>query len=179
MDSEFFKAAYVARAHGLKGELFIRPLNPQADWPFPIPSLKIGERSLIVEKLSPHLKGFILKARGCSSKAQAESFQFQPVFLDKGLFKGSSAEFYAIELLGFSVLIEGESAVWKAQHFESDEKGRDFLVLSQLDSDNKSYACRAPFVKDYIKSIDFKSKSLVLKLPEAFLETFKEEAPPA
>ena len=174
------KVAFVGRSHGLKGELFLSSLHSRPEWPANVNSLQIGEQSFEVENCSPHKKGFIVKLKSLDSKAQADQLQFQEVFLDKSLFclsqKEAEAEdsFYLMELLGFTVEIEGEQGRGSVLHFESDSKNQDFLIIEfptkQEKLDKKTYSI--PFVQAYIKEIDFKKKQILLKLPKDFLSLF-------
>ena len=169
------KVGFVAKSHGLKGELFLTSLHSRPDWPAKIESLKIGEQDFELERYSPHKNGFIVKLKGCDSKAQADQLKLQEVFLDKNLFQSkASNSFYLMELLGFSVEIEGEQGKGSVLHFESDSKNQDFLIIDfptrQKAFHKKSYSI--PFVKTYIKKIDFKKKEVFLKLPSNFLSLF-------
>ena len=116
-----------------------------------------------------------MKLEGCDSKAQADQFKFQEVFLDKSLFQSDPQEesFYLMELLGFSVEIEGEQGRGSVLHFESDNKNQDFLVIdfSKQALSKKRYSI--PFVKAYLKKIDFENKKILLQLPEDFLNFFE------
>ena len=169
------KVALVARSHGLKGDLFVTSLHSKPDWPEDMKSLQIGEQNFELERHSPHKSGFILKLKGCDSKAQADQLKFQEVFLDKNLFQSqSSHSFYLMELLGFSVEIEGDQGKGSVLHFESDSKNQDFLIIDfpirGKTLHKKSYSI--PFVKPYVKKIDFKKKEVLLKLPSDFLSLF-------
>ena len=175
MKKSFLKTAYVSRVHGLKGGLFLFPFNPRAKWPSHIESLKINESLFQVEQFSAHKNGFIVKLKGCDSKSSAEKFQFQPVFLDKKLFESKEKDsFYLAELLDFVVEIEGQKGKGFVLYFESDKKNQDFLVIEFFNSVKKKGIYSIPLASAYIKTIDFKNKRLILKLPDQFLEIFKD-----
>ena len=130
-----------------------------------------------MESYSPHKNGFIVKLKGCNNKAQADELQFQEVQLDKNLFQAESEEsFYLMELLGFVVEVEGEKGKGSILRFESDSKNQDFLIIDFPAEDNKENLKRKtysiPFIKAYIKKIDFKKKQILLKLPTDFLKLF-------
>ena len=168
------KVALVSKSHGLKGELFLASFHSKPDWPSQIKSLKIMGRDFEVERCSPHKNGFIVKLKGCDSKSQADQFQFQEVFLNKSLFQSKTDDsFYLMELLGFSVEIEGDQSKGSVLHFESNHKNQDFLIIdfSKEEKLNKK-THSIPFISAYIKKIDFKKKHILLTLPKDFLEFF-------
>ena len=169
------KVALVAKSHGLKGDLFVTSFHSKPDWPKDIKTLQIGEQNFELERHSPHKNGFILKLRDCDSKVQADQLKFQEVFLDKNLFQSkSSNSFYLMELLDFSVEIEGEQGRGSVLHFESDSKNQDFLIIDFPKTQKTLHKKRhsIPFVKTYVKKIDFKKKTVLLKLPSDFLSLF-------
>ena len=168
----------MSKSHGIKGEIFIRPFNSQANWPQTLLSIKIGERFFSIERCSIHKQGFIVKLKNCRTKEEADQFQSQPVFLAKEYFTSKKGDdIYLAELLGFEVEVSGYGAIGKVLEFQSD-KYQDFLALSSgLDKDkpvvsDKCRACLVPFVLDYIQKLDFEKKRLLLNLPENFLSLF-------
>jgi len=178
LKKDFLKVAYVSRTHGLKGDVFLFPFNPQAKWPSQIESIKINEKLFQVESYSPHKKGFIVKLKGYDSKSASENLKFQTVFLEKDLFKSKQKDcFYLAEILGFTVEIEGEKGEGSVLYFESDKKAQDFFVIEFLNSLNSKNIYSIPFVYEYIKKIDFENKHIILQLPDQFLEIFKTEIP--
>ena len=178
MDSHFLKIAYVSKSHGIRGEIFIRPFNPQASWPLAISSLKIAEQIFCIEHYSAHKQGFIVKLKNCDTKKSADQFKSQPVFLDKKYFESKKGELiYLAELLNFNVEILKHDKKGQLIEFQSD-KHQDFLVISFFSNfkknPNKDFVILVPFVSAYIQKIDFKNKKLILDLPENFLSVFKQ-----
>ena len=159
----------MSKPQGIKGELFLSPLNPQADWPKNINSIKIGSQIFFLEKLTPHKKGFIIKIKDCRNKEQAELLRSQPVYLKKSIFTDKNS-LYLSELIGFSIFFEGEKGFARVASFRSQAKAPDTLIA--VFEDQKQ--CSVPFIQEYIKKIDKKNKQIHLKLPMNFLETFKE-----
>ena len=178
MDSHFLKVAYVSKPHGIKGELFIQPFNPQASWPSGISSIKIGEQIFSMEYYSKHKQGFIVKLKNCDTKESADRLKSCLVFLAKEYFISKKAEnIYLAELIGFTVEIAGHAEWGRVLEFQSD-KQTDFLALSfnsvfnQGEKANKDDVILVPFVSSYIQTIDFEKKKMVLNLPENFLSVF-------
>ena len=163
----------MSKSHGIKGEIFVKPFNPKADWPEKLSSIKIGELIFSIERHSAHKQGFIIKLKGFDSKEQADQLKSQPVFLAKQDFISKKGEdIYLAELLDFEVeTLTGEKG--KLIGFQTD-KHQDFFRVSFLSSKNsnldKTFTSSIPVVSAYIKKIDFKNKKLILNLPENFFD---------
>ncbi len=167
--SRLLKVAYVSKAHGIKGEVFICPLNSRPDWPHPLREVIIGGAVFSVQKYSPHKNGLIFQLEGCQTRPAAEALKAQAVFLPKKLFKSAKGErLYLAELLSFRVEVSGQGPIGSVQSFQSSGAG-DFMLVKQR---GKETAILIPFVAAYIKDICFLKKALTLNLPENFLEIF-------
>ena len=59
MRCDLLKIAYVSKAHGLKGEIFIRPLSEEPHWPHPIKKIFIGDSVFSVQNYSHHKSGVL------------------------------------------------------------------------------------------------------------------------
>lgn len=163
------KVASVSKVHGIRGEIFVRPLNKHADWPQPLKEIFIGNQVFPVQKYSPHKEGIIFKLKDCDTRQSAETLKTQSVFLPKKLFKSKKGEaIYLAELQSFSVEILGQGSIGTVQAFQSD-KFQDILLI-QLKGTKKLIT--VPFTKEYLQHIDFSKKKLVLNLPKNFLEIF-------
>ena len=169
MRPDLLKVAYVSKAHGLKGEIFIRPLHKDSHWPHPIKKIFIGDSVFSVQNYSQHKGGMILKLDDCHSRSSALALKGQAVFLSKGLFKSKRGEnFYLAELTSFQVEILGRGELGAIQSFQSD-KFQDFLLVQR---EGQKAALPIPFVASYIKEISFDKRKLVLDLPVNFLKIF-------
>ena len=165
----------MSRSHGIKGEIFIRPFNPQSHWPSKLSSLKIGDHVFFPKTCSAHKQGFIVKLKDCDTKEKADQFKFQSVFLDKKDFISQKGEnIYLAELLYFDVELS-KGQLGQILAFQSDNH-QDFLVVCKREPDgtlNKPSPYLIPFVPSYIQEIDFKKKKVILNLPDNFLSLFK------
>ena len=165
---ELLKVGYVSKAHGAKGEIFVRLLNNSLDWPQPLKGIFIGDSSFLVQKISRHKGGIILKLESCRSRPSALALKNQPVFLPKRIFRGKKGEkFYLAELLSFQVEALGKGYVGRIKAFRSN-KGADFLCVRAPDGPEILIPLAAP----YVKEINFAKKKLLLDLPENFLDIF-------
>ena len=89
------------------------------------------QSGLPVALLQSRTRFDLIKLKGCDSKQQADQLKFQPVFLEKSLFKSQKgSEIYLAELIDFSVSILGQEGEGRVLYFESDGKTQDFLVVA-------------------------------------------------
>ena len=159
----------MSKAHGIKGEIFVRPLNAYPDWPHPIDEIVIGDSTFSVQRYSRHKEGIIFKLDQCQTRSLASSFKAQPVFLPKKFFESKKGRrIYLAELISFCVEVLGHGEIGNIQSFQS-HKLQDFLLVQQNDKEDPILI---PFVPAYIKDIHFSKKRLILDLPENFLKIF-------
>lgn len=163
------KVAHVSKVHGIKGEVFIRPLNSQAEWPQPIKEIVIGDLLFSVQKYSRHKEGMIFKLDKCQTRQEAEALKSQAVYLSKEIFKSKKSEgFYLMELKSFFVEVAGEGVIGVVDSFQS-HSSQDFLLVK---AEGKKDLIPVPFAGDYVQEINFSKKNLILNLPENFLDIF-------
>lgn len=158
------KAGTVTRAHGIRGEVFIRPLHPHPDWPSKLKEVFIGEppKAFEVESHRPHKQGWIFKLKGCDTRNAGEALQKQPFLLAKTLFKSFKGEsIYLAELSGFSVEVKGRT-VGCIQGFSSNGT-QDYLEIS-----TSKTPLSIPFISDYIEDVNFSKRRIKLHLPLNF-----------
>ena len=197
--------AFVLKAHGIKGEIFICPFNINSEWPHPIKEIFIEDSLFSVKKYSKHKNGLIVELENCQTRSSAEALKSQSVFLPKELFESKKGDkIYLTELTSFSVKVLGQGKIGTIQSFQSD-KYQDFLIVqldahldardkkTNLDARDKKTNSDArdkktnsdardkktnsdqiliPFVKSYIKDINFSEKTILLELPKDYLQTF-------
>ena len=166
-DSRLLKIAYVAKAHGVRGEVFVQPFNEKAQWPPIIKEIFIGSAVFSVHSHRPHKKGWIFELKECPNRSSAEALKQKPVFLPRDLFISKKGEFvYLAELVSFCVQVAGYGQIGSIQSFQSNGF-QDFLIIGPT-KERPSFSI--PLVPPYIKNIDFVKKTVTLDLPKNFLE---------
>lgn len=170
---EFLKIAYVVKPHGIRGDIFVRPLNPKPNWPYSLKEIFIGNLPdpplFSIKKYSFHKEGVIFSLIHFSDIHQAKSLRFKPVFLPQKLFKSKKGELiYLAELFSFSVEVLGCGIIGLIQSFHSNQ-GTDLILVQKKEP---FFEILIPFVEPYIKSINFSKRTVLLDLPEDFLKTF-------
>ena len=163
-EQNLLKVGTVSKAFGIKGEIFVRPLQGDPDWPLPLKEIFIGARRFEAIRSRPHKKGFIFQLRGLKGRSQSEALIGGECFLPKPLFQSAPGESaYMSELLGFSVEAGG-SRLGVIESFLSAKK-QDFLSVRK---DPAAEPLLIPFAPAYIERADFPGRRLKLKLPPGF-----------
>ena len=165
------KAGTISKAHGIKGEIFIKAFNEHPDWP-KLQTIFIGEElglsSFKVESYRPHKAGWIFKIETINSRNESEALVGKFIFFQKDQFTSKEGElFYLSEIEGFSVINKEKEILGLIAGF-SLNKNQDLICIQ-----NKEKKIFVPFVSEYITDIQFDKKQLELDLPAYFLEELK------
>ncbi len=164
-EQSLLKVGAVVRAHGIRGEVFVRPLSGSPDWPSPLREIFIGSRRYAVSSCRPHKGGFIFQLKGLTSRSQGGALSGSECFLPRALFQSAPGEMaYMSEFLGFAAEAEGYGALGHVASFQSAGP-QDFLEIKRAGA---AEPFLIPFAAEYIESADFSARRLKLKLPPGF-----------
>lgn len=179
---------YVQKAHSLKGELlvcFISGENletlPDEIYLGPAISNKEGPEyftsrtkleSFEVLEYNTTPKGGILKVSNCDTRERAETLIKKSLYIDQDFLHSKKGEsIFLFEVRGFDLYSREKNSdkyVGIIDNFLS-QKYQDLLIIKDV-SENQ---IEIPFVKDYIFSIDYSNKKIVLTLPKGILSINK------
>ncbi|NOT75645.1 MAG: 16S rRNA processing protein RimM [Cyclobacteriaceae bacterium] len=165
---DYFKIGYIAKTHGLKGEVTIM-LDPDC------PDLE-ELKSIFVQtnqQLVPHfietvsIKGVkaYLKFEDVSTLEQSTALKGSSLFLAKSdRPKLQRGEFYNDEVVGFEVSDVQEGPLGDV--FEVQEAGPNrYLMIMYLNKE-----VMIPLNGPFIKSVNKSKKKILVELPDGFLE---------
>jgi 16S rRNA processing protein RimM len=166
---ELYKAGFIMRPHGLKGEVTISlDADAPAEWES-LKSLFLEVKSQLVpyfiETISVrHDKAFV-KLEDVSTPEAAAALKGASIYLPKASRpKPSRGDFYNEELIDFEVIDEELGLLGTVQAIEQAGPAR-FIVLS-----HKMKEIMVPVNGPFIKSINRTKKTVSVSLPEGFLE---------
>ncbi|MGE3973204.1 MAG: ribosome maturation factor RimM [Bdellovibrionales bacterium] len=170
----------VRDAHGLKGELFIIVFAKKADWAEKLSRFVLvwreqveGQwvpvwRSFNVDRLKPHKVGLILRTKELENRTDAEFFAGAAFQIPSDCLVSQPGErIYLKEIEGFTVTT-AEGEVGPVRSFSSN--GAQDLLVVERSSDQ---FVEIPFVKDFIKSIDYKARVINMDLPSGLIDSEK------
>lgn len=168
--SDTVEIGYISKAHGIKGEVFLRLYAGRAEWTEPTLQiellLKSGSKlTYSVSSQKPHQEGLIVKFEEVPDRNRAEELVGSKAFLPANFFVAASGEKpFLRELLGFEVHSECGEKIGKVKGFA--DSGKQQII--EIKKEKGSFL--APFVDQMIVNIDYEKKIIVMNLPEGLDE---------
>lgn len=160
---ELVEIGFVARAHGLRGEIVVGLHNPDSTALTVGEPLVIGGTSYLLASLRPGPSGLLVTLAGVDDRTAAEALRGKPVEVDR-LRVTEPDELLLEDLIGFEVrLIDGSS--WgKVVGLELGLQDR--LVVHDADVERL-----VPVVDPLIVEIDSEGSVIVVNPPEGWPAT--------
>lgn len=169
MDSSLvYKIGYIAKTHGLNGEVTIIPENLDVDMG-EVKTIYIEfNNSLVphfIERFSDRIDKVFIKFEDVNTPEQAQALKGCSLFLSKDhRQKSGRGEFYDDEVLGFGV--EDENLGFLGKIKEVMQSGPNRLLVV----DHLPRAVLIPLNGPFIKSINKAKKKFTVELPDGFLD---------
>ena len=156
----------ITQPHGLKGHVLVYVFSESFDWLNDVKGLYLESGEFLeIDKAQPYKKGLRILFKNITSRTQAEQLKQQKLYIERSLLSSKPGEdIYFNEIKGFMVKDEqlGELAV--VETFEH-HPGNDLLVINYQQKE-----CLIPFVPEFIVSIDFENRVILMNLPEGLLD---------
>jgi 16S rRNA processing protein RimM len=167
--NDCYKAGFIMRPHGLKGEVTIS-LDPDssADWEN-LKSVFIEKKSQLVpyfiENISVRNNRAFVKLEDIGTPEQATLLKGSSLYLPKETRpKLERGEFYNEDVIGFEVMDDVHGPLGFVEEVEQAGPNR-FLILSYIQKE-----IMIPVNGPFIKSINKSKKKISVSLPEGFLD---------
>ena len=170
--SKMKKVGKIKEAHGLRGEVYVLIFSKETSWVKNLKacgfknSEKNVKRKLLVVRAKPYKEGLIVLFEGFENRNQSEEIIGSDFYVPADLFVSKKGEeIYLEEVLSFQIF-DQESFVGVVSGFSSNGI-QDLLLVDKEGFKNK---IEIPFVKEFIKNINFEEKKIVMSLPEGLIE---------
>ncbi len=166
---KFYKAGFILRPHGLKGEVTISmDANAPADWEN-LKSIFIEKKSQLVpyfiEAISVRNNKAFVKLEDVNTPEEAALLKGNSLYLPKeSRPKLERGEFYNEDVIGFEVFDETYGPLGFVEDVEQAGPNR-FLILSYIQK-----KIMIPVNGPFIKSINKSKKKISVNLPDGFLD---------
>lgn len=178
---KFVRVGKIKDAHGIRGELFVVLFSGEADWLDDLESLRLvnengdaDAKTFAVKSARFHKNGFIVKSPDIKDRNMAETLKGRLLEVPEAFLISAPGEtLFLREVLGFTVVTDAQGEVGPIEAFSSNV-AQDLLVVKSK-SNNEKY--EIPFVKDFVKSIDYDSKKIHMELPYGLLGEELEAGP--
>lgn len=150
---------YVAKAHGVRGELRIVTHNPESTTLDQARSVHIGGVAFEVESARAVNGAYLLCVAGVSDRNRAEELKGKAVEVERDLVPLDDGEVILSELVGFDVFLPDGTAFGTVARIDAGPQDR--LVIHHGDIERL-----LPYVPEFIVSVDTNEGSIVADPPE-------------
>lgn len=171
MSEKRIEIGYIQKAHGIKGEVFLKLYDEGGDF------LKAGQEVYLKDKVHALTQvrkvpqGFILKLKEVTTRNESELLKASKVYVSSDLFADEAKGFYLNQLLGFDLLFKGEVKGQVVGFGLTDAHDLLRVRLSGLQDE-----IEIPYVDNFILNINKLGKNIEVECPEELfdLEFFNE-----
>ena len=150
---------YVARAHGVSGELRVVTHNPESTTLDTAVAVHIGGVAFDIVSTRAVTGAYLLRVTGVSDRERAEQLKGKPVEVDRELVALDDGEVILSELIGFEVHLPDGSSFGKVANIDAGPQDR--LVIHHGDIERL-----LPYVPEFIVSVDLDEGTIVVDPPE-------------
>jgi 16S rRNA processing protein RimM len=157
---DLIAVGYVARAHGVRGELRVHTHDPDSTTLFDVERVFIGGVEREVQSARPAAQGAVLLVvTGVEDRDAAEALKGQAVEVRREDVPLAEGEFLVADLRGCAVFDEGGAAL--GEIVELLHGPQDLLVIHGDDGERI-----LPLVAELVVSVDVAARRVVVVLPE-------------
>jgi len=163
-DRSLVEVGYVAKAHGVRGELRVHLHNPDSEALFSVEQLVVGERDYRIAGARPGGKGGVLLALdGVTDRNAAEALRGCAVSVDRDALELDEGDVLAVDLIGCAAVLE-DGTPWGVVE-EIVVGAQDRLVIRDGD-----VVRELPWVDELVRSIDLEARRVVVAPPDGLPE---------
>jgi 16S rRNA processing protein RimM len=150
---------YVARAHGVRGELRVHLHDPASNTLYDTPRIFVGGRELVVDSVRPTSGALLVKLEGVDDRTRAESLAGQPVEVVRAAIPLEDGEFLVGDLPGCVVV---DTAGTSLGTIVSIMHGpQDLLVIHDA-----THERLLPLVPAFLVEVDLAARRVVVDPPD-------------
>ncbi len=173
-NSKYRQIGKVKDAHGLKGDLYVIFFSKDYSWIGDIEVFFLGEafKPYEVIKMAEHKDGLKVQVEGLTNRNESEALIGQSVYLEESFFASSNGDsLFLVEIENFEVIDQSLGVIGTVVGF-SNNSGHDNLSVRS----KTQIVYDIPFVKDFVKEIDYANKKIHMILPEGLLAINEDES---
>src|SRR5574344_912617 len=146
--------------HGIKGEVRIISEFEKKNLVFKVGNiLKIFNTSLEITSYRTHKNYDMVTFKGIDSIEDVLKFKGEKVYIDRDLY---DLGYLTTDLVGYDVF--SDKYIGKISEIMDSPKN-DILVVT-----NESHRSLIPYIKEFIKEVDFKNKKIIVNTIEGLLD---------
>lgn len=154
---------YVARAHGIRGEIRVVPHDPQSTVLSRAGEVAIGGDRYEVVRSRRVQGGYLLTLEGIDDRDRAEALRRQVVEVSRSLIELDAGEVILADLIGCEVELTDGGAYGVVAAIAA--AGQDLLVIHDGEVERL-----LPYVPAFVKSVDVEARKVVVEPPPGLPE---------
>lgn len=158
---------YVARAHGIHGEIAIRAFDPGSETLDAVERLRVRtrsgeEREVLIESLRPTPKEDILALEGVETREAAEALVGATVFVYReDLEPPAEGEYFQGDLVGLTAVDEAGQELGKVVEIWNTGEVPNIVIRAEGKPE-----LIVPFADEFVPTVDVPGGKLVIRPPE-------------
>lgn len=166
MASPHLQVGYVAKAHGLKGEVTVRTFDPASEALFEVDRALVRtrggeERELTIEGARTAGKELLVTFEEVASREAAQGLVGSTVFVFReDLAPPAEGEFFQGDLIGLRAIDEGGAALGAVEELWSTGEVPTLVIRGGAQE------LLVPFVDDFVVTVDLDQGQIVIRPPE-------------
>ncbi len=160
---ERIEIGYVARAHGVRGEIRVVPHDPASTALSRAEEIAVGGDPFTVVRMRRVQGGFLLVLDGVADRERAEELRGLPVEVERSLIPLEPGEVILADLVGCDVLLSDGRSYGVVAGIAS--AGQDLLVIHDGEVERL-----LPYVPAFVKEVDVAARKLVVEPPAGLPE---------
>lgn len=163
----------IVNTQGLKGEVRVYPLTDYKERFEELEYVYIEgmDKKFEIEKVRYKKQLAIIKFKDLNSINDVENFKNMNITIDKSqLRKLPEDVYYIFDLIGSSVYDENNNFIGKLVDVIQNSAQDIYIVELDKNLNKKSKKVMIPAVKEFIKSINIKNKTIIVRLIEGMIE---------
>lgn len=154
---------YVARSHGVRGELKVVTHDPASTTLAEAEEVRIGADVFAVARARKANKFWILTLEGVSDRDHADALRGKAVEVSRDLIELDEGEVLLSDLVGLRALLPDGTEWGEVVSIESGPQDRLVIHQDQIER-------LLPFVPELVTDIDFEAETIVVSPPEGWPE---------
>lgn len=161
---DLVEIGYVARAHGIKGELRVVVYNPSSTALQDAERIFVGGQPFTVGKARPSKDATLVTLSEVTSRERAEELKGSKVEIDRDALELEEGELLLSDLIGCAVVLRSGEAWGKVAEIEWGAQDR--LVIHDGEVERL-----LPLVDELVVDIDLEARVVTVDPPEGLPET--------
>jgi 16S rRNA processing protein RimM len=159
MSTERVAIGYVARAHGVRGELRVHTHDPGSSSLYDVERAWFGDRELVIDSVRPTQGALLVKLDGVDDRDAAEALAGKPVEIVRKAIELAPGEFLVADVPGCEVVDTGGRSLGKVVSVLHGPQ--DILVIHDA-----THERMLPLVPQLVVEADMAARKLIVDPPD-------------